>query len=118
MLLGPRHHDSFYSALRAVGPRRARLDNGFKVHRIEMPPLPLCGVVLDLAGLLAIGTATTSAVIFDLNDDFEVFHLKIDAGHDPGLIQTEKQTIVAVKLIWHTPIIAPASTLLSLKIAH
>ena len=75
-------------------------------------------MILDIAVLGAFNAWLLSAIVLHLDHDSGGFDLQIHVGDLPRRLQTQKQTIVTMKLILH-PLLIPAPTsLFSLKIAH
>jgi len=93
-LLGPWHVHLFDAVLGTVHPRHASLEDGLKLHRVQMPPLPLRDVVVAGQGASAL-RALEAGPLGMLDDDPHPppLDIELNRSHRPRRVQPQNLLI-------------------------
>ena len=62
-----------------------------ELHRVQMPPAPLVGMIGEAAGLAAFGAEHARTDVRQPDLDSSILDLEVDRLHPPGVIEA-KQT--------------------------
>jgi hypothetical protein len=91
VLARPWRHDGLNAMLPTPASRKAGDQLRRELHRVQIPPAPLVGMIGEAAGLAAFGAghARTDVRLPDL--DSSILDLEVDRLHPPGVIEA-KQT--------------------------
>jgi len=76
-----------------MSPWCPRFDDGFKVHRIKVTPLTLCGVILDLAGIGAFCATVFATTMLDFDDHFRGLNLKVNVDDFPRCLEVSPESL-------------------------
>ena len=74
---GPGNVDVEHAAVRAVGSRNAGDDHRLELHGVQMPPLPLGGMILQRSGASTLGALTVAFGVV-LQVDFDALGIEIE----------------------------------------
>ena len=91
VLACPWRHDGFHAMLPTPAPGKAGDQLRRLLHRVQMPPAPLVGMIGKAAGLTAIGAEHAGTDMRQADLDSSILDLEVDRLHPPGVIEA-KQT--------------------------
>ena len=90
----PGRHDGLDAMLRAPASGKAGDQLRRELHRVQVPPTPLVGVIGEAAGPAALGAEHAGADVRQADFDSSILDLEVDRLHPPGVIEAEQTGVM------------------------
>src|SRR5690606_22065438 len=83
--------------------RHTGLEHRLKLHRVQMPPLPLRSVILERTMSRALRTDSVRPYELQRNHQLLPGQRQLDRGHAPRFVQTQQHPIMRRQRLHHAP---------------